>query len=233
MILRIYKMSEENFWYLENVNLFDYLCPTKMGNMADHRLMRSFAKGEYIYFPSDPSNRIYFLEKGKVKIGTYSEGGKELIRAILHEGEIFGEKALAGEKFRDDFAIALDDEVKVCSMSLADMKTLMLDKVDFSITLTKQIGNKLLKAERRVESLVFKDARSRILEFLHDQFKEHGEEREGNIYLDDFITHQEIANLTGTSRQTVTTILNELREEKLIDFSRGEMSVSSLAKLRA
>ncbi len=224
-------MSDEHFWYLENINLNDYLCPTKMGNMVDHRLMKVFSKGEYIYFSNDPSNRIYFLEKGKVKIGAYSEAGKEMIKAIIHPGEIFGEKALAGEKFRDDFAMAADNEVHICSMSLDDMKSMMLDKIDFSLSITKQIGSKLLKAERRVESLVFKDARERIIEFLADQIREHGIEKEGRLYVDDFLTHQEIANLTGTSRQTVTTMLNELREEGLIDFGRGELSIDASTQL--
>ena len=82
-------------------------------------------KNEYIYFPEDPSSSIFFLKKGRVKIGTYSDNGKEIIKAILGPGEIFGELSLIGEVKRKDFAISLDNDVVLCAMGMKDMEDMM------------------------------------------------------------------------------------------------------------
>jgi CRP/FNR family transcriptional regulator, cyclic AMP receptor protein len=226
-------MDLSNLWYLENVNLFELFCPVDDSmSMPGHQSKKTFKKGEFIYFMNDLSNRIYFLEKGKVKIGSYSEDGKEITKVILTPGEMFGEMGLVGEDKRKDFAQAIDGDVSVCVMTADEMNELMKSRADFTIHLTKHIGSRLMKTERRLESLVFKDARSRVIEFLFDLGKEKGTVKNDITVVDDFYTHQEIANLTGTSRQTVTTVLNELREVGLIDFDRKLLSVKSLSDLK-
>ncbi len=217
-----------NIWFLENMNLFELLCPVKTGNMEhDPSFRRLYEKGEFIYFMNDPSNKIYFLEQGRVKIGSYSEDGREVIKAFLQPGEIFGEMALIGDHGRTDFAMAIEDQTCICMMTISDVKNLMLDNVNFSLRVTSHLGSRLMKAERKIESLLFKDARLRIIEFLEEMARDYGTPDGERTVIEDFYTHQEIANLTGTSRQTVTTILNELRNDELIDFERKRMWVNT------
>jgi CRP-like cAMP-binding protein len=85
--------------------------------------------------------------------------------------------------------------------------------------------------EQRLESLVFKDSRSRIIEFLIDLVEKRGERVGYEHVVRKFITHQEIANLTATSRQTVTTVLNELRDKELLTFNRKRLLVRDFEKL--
>ncbi|MCB9233445.1 MAG: Crp/Fnr family transcriptional regulator [Bacteroidia bacterium] len=226
-------MSEEsNLWYLEEVNLFDFLCPTKLGNMDMSHMVLEFRKGDFIYFPDEPSDRIFLVEEGRVKIGTYSVEGKETTKAILQKGEIFGELALAGEESRHDFARALD-EVKVCALHLDDIKNLMLGNKEFSFRITRLIGLKLMRAERRLESLIFKDARTRVIEFIRDMALEKGQKVGDELLIRQFHTHKDVAHLTGTSRQTVTTILNELRDQNLIYFDRKRLLIRNIDNLVA
>ena len=97
----------------------------------------------------------------------------------------------------------------------------------------KMMGSKVLEMENRLESLVFKDSRSRIVEFIQELVKKRGQRVGYEWVVRNFITHQEIANLTATSRQTVTTVLNELRSADILTFNRKRLLVRDLEKLTA
>ena len=99
-------------------------------------------------------------------------------------------------------------------------------KLNFEVTRT--IGDRLMKVERRLESLVFKDARQRILDFIYNNAIEKGMKVGFGMKLKHDLTHQDIANLTATSRQTVTIVLNELREAELINFDRKSILIHSM-----
>ena len=98
----------------------------------------------------------------KVKIGSYSNDGKEIIKAILKPGEIFGEMAIVGQEKRRDFAQALTNDVRFCAIGVDEMKEILMSNPQLNFEVTKTIGERIQKVERRLESLVFKDARQRI-----------------------------------------------------------------------
>ena len=85
--------------------------------------------------------------------------------------------------------------------------------------------------ERKIESLVFKDARTRIVDFLREMAEEKGQKVGFEMMIKNHLTHKDIASLTGTSRQTVTTVMNELREKNLINFDRRRILIRDLEKL--
>ena len=90
--------AETRLWHLKNFNLLESLSQEEKMKMAEMIRDQSIKKGEYIYFPEESSKNIYFLKEGRVKIGSYSDDGKEIIKAILQPGEIFGELSLVGEE---------------------------------------------------------------------------------------------------------------------------------------
>ncbi|WP_155212444.1 Crp/Fnr family transcriptional regulator, partial [Fulvivirga aurantia] len=219
-------------WFLEDVDLFSVLCPRKVGAMEEKYPMSAYKKNEFIYFTNEKAKYIYMIAEGRVKIGHYTEDGKEVVKAILSKGEIFGELALTGEETREDFAQSLDDNTSVCPMGIEDMKNLMLEDKELSFKIYKLIGLRIRKLERKIESLVFKDARTRIIEFLKDAAEWKGKKVGFETMIPTRLTHKDIANLTGTSRQTVTTILNELKEQNLINFDRRKILIRDLEKLK-
>lgn len=222
---------ESGIWYFENVDLYEMLCPHKVSSRNDNYDFHYFNKNEYIYFENEPSKYIYLIASGRVKIGSYKEDGKEVIRAILSSGELFGELALAGEEKRQDFAQALDEDTAVCAMSIAEMKRLMANNQPLNLKIIKLIGIRIKKLERRIDSLVFKDARTRIVEFLKDMALEKGKKVGYEVMFKNYLTHKDIASLTGTSRQTVTTVLNELKDKNLINFDRRRFLIRDIEKL--
>lgn len=221
-----------SLWYFESVNLFDVLCPHKTKVMDQKHEFRSFKKDQFIYIPNEEASHIYMIAHGRVKIGHYLDDGQEVVSAILTTGEIFGELALAGEEKRRDFAQVMDNDTQICPLSIDELKSLMKEDKELSFRLLKLVGLRLMRLERKLELLVFKDARTRIIEFLKDAASWKGKKVGFETMIPTKLTHKDIAALTGTSRQTVTTILNELKEKNLIYFDRKKILIRDLANLK-
>lgn len=199
--------------------------------MADNHEFVTYKRAQFIYMPDDSATHIYMIVKGRVKIGHYLDSGEEVISAILTNGEIFGELALAGEDKRKDFAQASDETV-ICPLTINDLQALMYENRELSFKILKLIGLRIMKLERKLELLVFKDARTRIVEFLKDTAAWKGKKVGYETLIPTQLTHKDIACLTGTSRQTVTTILNDLKESNLINFDRKRILIRDLETLK-
>ncbi|MES2730711.1 MAG: Crp/Fnr family transcriptional regulator [Bacteroidota bacterium] len=224
--------SSGSIWYFEDVNLYELLCPHKVKRMAEKHAFHYYNKSQFIYFTEEASHSIYLIANGRVKISSYSEDGKEIIKAILTPGEIFGELALAGEDKRSDFAQAMDDKTTVCPMGIHDMQELMYENRTLSFKLFKLVGFRLKKTERRLESLIFKDTRTRVVDFIREMAAERGTKVGYETLVKNYLTHKDIACLTGTSRQTVTTVMNELKDKNIINFDRKRILIRDLALLK-
>ena len=222
---------DKGIWYFENVNLTNFFCPRKLGGHMDDTAAKDYKRNEYIYLPEESSNKIYLIVSGQVKIGAYGENGKEITKAILSAGEVFGELALIDQGKRRDFALALK-ETCLYIVNSDYMTTLLKDHSQLNLMIMRLLGSRVLKMEQRLESMVFKDSRTRIIEFLIELVNTKGSPVGYEHVVRGFLTHQEIANLTATSRQTVTTILNQLRKDEILTFDRRRLLVRDLEKLQ-
>ncbi len=225
-------MSDKAIWYLENIDVGGIFCPKKMGEKIHDDHIKTVLKNEYVYLPNQSSDKIFFITNGRIKIGSYADNGKEITKTILGKGEVFGELAMLGETERRDYAIALE-ETTLCIINSEDMKSIIKDHSSISLFFMKMMGSKVIEMENRLESLVFKDSRSRIVEYLSELVRKRGQRVGYEWVVRNFITHQEIANLTATSRQTVTTVLNELRNQDILTFNRKRLLVRDLDKLKS
>ena len=224
--------SESKLWYLEQINVFRDLGPEDLERVDKISTMRTLDKGKFIYFPEEPSKVIFLLKQGRVKIGSYSEEGKEIIKAILEPGEIFGELAVAGQEKRVDFAQVLDNNVKICAIHKEEMLAMLESMPRLNLKFTHLIGLRLQRMERRFESLIFKDAHDRIVDFIKTLVLEKGRKVGYEYAVKHKFTHQDMANLTATSRQTVTIVLNELREKGVLDFDRRSIIIHEMDDLK-
>ena len=197
------------------------------------RESEAFSKGEFIFRPDEPARCLYLLDSGRVKLGAYSDNGREIIKAILKPGEVFGESVILGEVTRTNYALALDGEVKVFPLTLSEFKALIQDDDEFSLQITRMLTVRLKSTEQRLESLVSKDARTRVVDFLLGMAAKSAANGAGEVHIANFFTHRDIASLTATSRQTVTSILNDLREKGIISFDRKHLQIHNIDSLRA
>lgn len=214
-------------WFFEDVNLFKVLCPHKFKAYKKDHSFDAYKKKDYIYFTEDSANKVYLIEKGKVKIGYYTEEGDEVIKAILSKGELFGERAILGDNKRDEFAQSADNNTSICPIGVNTMHDLMRDNQTFSLKVYKFIGFKLKRLERRLKILMFKDAKTRLIEFLEELCEDYGYDcnQTGDHVINHPYTQKEIASLIGTSRPTLNILLNELQEENVLQFNRKQIRI--------
>ena len=222
--------QNQPLWYLENIDVTNIFCPNKFGAHEHSLAHKNYSKGEYIFLPGELADKIFFITEGRVKIGSYSDTGKEITKTVLSKGEVFGELPLAGEDNRRNFAFAME-KTMTCVLSVYQMRSLMRDHSPLSIFFLKVMGSRMLEMEKRLESLIFKDSRTRVVEFLKDLGMQKGERVGYEWVVRKFFTHQEIANLTATSRQTVTTVLNELEEKNILTYDRRRLLIRDIDAL--
>lgn len=189
-------------------------------------------KNEPIYFPNEPSSSIFFLKKGRVKISRYSNDGKEIIMAFINPGEVFGEMAYLGEGERTDIAITVEPSY-ICAINKNDFAGFVEKNPAMNLKLSRIIGLKLKSYSERIEDLVFKDAKQRVISFLIKLAEENGKQIGEQIFVKPFLKHQDIADLTACARQTVNDVLTDLREKQIIDFDRKKLLLNDLAKLKS
>lgn len=224
-------MSAQTIWYLENINLSDIFCDEKLNQSNEGVWVKTFEKNEVIYQPSQNAEHIFLITKGKVKIASTGDSGKEIVKAILGPGEVFGERSIIGSYTYNDTAVAVEDtELRI--LSSGQLKSMMKEHSALSLFFMKLMGSKVLEMEQRLESLIFKDSRTRIIEYLLNLIEKKGQRIGYEWVVRNFITHQEIANLTATSRQSVTTLLNDLRNEGVLTFDRKRLLIRDLDKLK-
>lgn len=227
-------MENNQLWFLEDIDVTEVFCPLKLPKAMEEHKKSTYKKGDYIYFNNDGIKKyIYFIDSGKVLIGKNNKDGKEMTKAILERGEVFGELSLIGESVGEgDFAQALENTT-VCATDADEMKSLMRERSTLQMYFLKLIGNRLLKTEQRLESMIFKDSKTRVIDYIIEMLNQKGRRVGYEYVIRELPTHQQIANYTATSRQTVTTLLNDLRAKGLITFDRKRMLIRDLDQLKS
>ncbi len=217
--------------FLSQFPLFKNLSETEKRTLAQSMERKVFRRYKTIYTPGDSSGKLFLLEKGTVKISTHSDDGREVIKSLIHPIAMFGEMGLVGEESRKDFAQVLKEDVQVYILEVAQIKSLMQTNFTLCNDVMSLFGSRLMRAENKLEALIFKDARTRIIDFIKDSIMDRGRRIGYEMLLRHSLTHQDIANITCTSRQTVTLVLNELKKSNLIHFNRGKILVRDMEAL--
>jgi CRP-like cAMP-binding protein len=192
---------------------------------------KTVEKHNHVFESGQLSDEIFFLLAGVVKITTNTKDGREVIKLILHPKAILGELSLAGEETRTNNSTVMSSEAKVLSIKIEVIKELMLSNPQLAFCIINFLGRKLKYSDERLESLVLNDARERIVQFLKVNALSFGQPIGFEMLLKHNFTQQDIANFTGTSRQTVTTVLNDLRKTNKIHFKRKSILIRDLKTL--
>ncbi|WP_246022068.1 Crp/Fnr family transcriptional regulator [Flavobacterium cellulosilyticum] len=188
-------------------------------------------KGEIIYFSSSDLPRIFLLKKGHIKIVTVDEEGNETIKDIIQKGDLFGELTLETDNQVNEYAKALSDDVTICSFLMSDFEDLLLRNPSLALSYTKFVGLKLKRIRNSYSNLIFKDARTRLHQFLKDWAESEGIKTENKVVIENYLTQNDIAQIICTSRQTTTHLLNEMEENELLQYNRKEISIPDIRKL--
>jgi CRP/FNR family cyclic AMP-dependent transcriptional regulator len=223
--------TSEDLWCMAEVDIFADLSDAEMETIAAAAPMREFAAGELLYSPPQPMETLFILKQGRVRIFRVSADGRALTTAIVTPGTIFGEMLLLGQQMHDNYAEALD-KVTVCVMSRRDVEHLLLSDARIAARISEILGNRVSQLERRLSDTVFKSVPERIattLCLLADQERRRPRGRGLQVSL----THEQVAALAGTSRETTTKVLNEFADAGLLRLGRGKFTILDLQRLSA
>ena len=225
------EVSNDIDYTIDRVPLFEGMTSAEKAVLKEMMELLVIPKYHFIYKQGERPEYIYVLAEGTVKIGAFSDDGREILKQILHPQALFGELSLVTDTPYNNYALALEKNVAAYRIRVEQFKRLMRQSVNLNFNILSVIANRLSNTERRLESLVFKDARGRIVEFLRQNAEQHGTQIGYETLFKHNLTQQDIANFTGTSRQTVTSVLNDLRKENLIYFNRRRILIRDLASL--
>lgn len=222
--------TKSKVWYLENFNFFSELAMEERTFICQNTVMRSLDKDEAVYFQNDPSNSVYFLKEGKIRISKFTPAGEEFLVGILEKGEIFGESSITGKKCRKEAAI-VEEAVTYCVMKEEKFRELMLMSPALNLKFSQMLEEKLEKAQKRLQDMSCKNNQQRIIEFLKETASLSPKGPNGELIINNSLTHQKIAQLTSTNRQEVSSVLSLLKKNKIIDYNRKIIRILKMNEL--
>jgi CRP-like cAMP-binding protein len=171
---------------------------------------------------------LFILKRGRIRIFRVSEDGRALTTAIIEPGTIFGEMVAVGQQMHGSFAEAMD-EVVVCVMGRPDVRRLLLGDPRIAARIAETMGRRLGELEQRLSDAVFKSVPERVAGTVATLAEGRSRLRGGQVR----ITHEQLAALAGTSRETTTKVLGDLAGQGLIALGRGRITVLDPDGLRA
>lgn len=220
----------EKLWHLKSCELFGRLTPEQIQRMESRSRSRSFPARSPIYLPADKADSVFLLVKGLVKVSHLTLDGKESILAFIEPGELFGELAIFDERERDEYVEAV--ELSTVVMIPADeLQHLMAERTDVAVAITKMVGLRRHRIERRLKNLLFLSNRQRLVHLLLDLAEQFGLHTDNGIRLRIKLSHQELGNLIGSTRETVTVILGQLKAEGSVSGGRRRIVLTNPQRL--
>lgn len=220
----------EKLWYLKSCELFRRLTPEELALLQQRCRSRQFARGAPIYLPADHADGVLLMATGRAKICNFTEEGKQSILAFVEPGELFGELALLEEGQRDEYAEAVEKSTVILIPGDV-MQKLLEQNPNVSLGVTKLFGLRRRRVERRLKSLLFRSNRERLVSLLLELTEQYGQRTAEGVHLKIKLSHQDLASVIGSTRETVTVLLGELQDEELLTLGRRKIVITALERL--
>lgn len=212
--------------------LLQDLNPEEQANL-EHRLpFINVADGSLIYSPDEHGEVLFLLKKGRIRLYRLSPEGKVLTTAIIEPGSVFGEMALLGQGMQDSFAEALEDST-LYTLSRRDVQEVLLSDPRISRRLLEIVSRRLSSTERKLEEFAFRNVPQRLASLLLQLAHLPASHQGGPVTLPRRYTHQQLAEMIGTYRETVTKVLNDFRKQELVRMDRGRIQLVDIEALQA
>lgn len=227
--VRIPGMSER-FWILKRCSLFERLSPEQLSYLETQARVRKFPRNSPIYLPGDQADGVLLLSEGRVRICDFTSDGKQAILAFIEPGELFGELALVDSVPREERAEAVTSSTVILFPG-DSLRRLVESVPELSLGITRLIGLRRRRIERRLKTLLFRSNRERLAHLLLDLAEQYGQRDGSSIRLGIKLSHQDLANVIGSTRETVTLTLGELQNEDLVRIARQTIVITNIARL--
>jgi CRP-like cAMP-binding protein len=212
---------------LQKVPLFSQLAQPELQRVVDVARERAYPKNSVILFEDDPGDALYVVAQGQVKVVLIGEDGREVILSVLGAGEFFGEMALIDDEPRSAHVIAMEDSALLV-LRREDFQGILRQSPGIALALLRELSRRLRRVDEKVGSLVLLDVNGRVAQLLLDLADEEKGDR-----ITRRLTHHTIAQMIGSSRETVSRTMRELVDKGLIQVSRRDIVIRDRPTLEA
>jgi CRP-like cAMP-binding protein len=219
-------------WYLKKIPLLADLGHEVLMRLVEKVQLTEVRRRRVVYLPGDPGTSIFFVNGGRVKISKVTRDGKELTLAYRGPGDVFGELVLIDGGPREEMAEAMENAL-ISEIDRAEFEKLVQKEGIIGFRLTKIVAQRRRDVENKIEQLIFKDVNAKLAELLLRLAAEYGVDDSRGTLVSLKITHQEMANLIGSTRETVSLTLSQFKRKGLIQTEGRKVILADREGLRA
>jgi CRP/FNR family cyclic AMP-dependent transcriptional regulator len=209
---------------VKRVPLFSQLDEDDLEKIRNLCVTLHYVKDQIILIEEEEGNTLFLIQKGRVKVSRISDDGREVILSILEPGDFFGELSLIDGKARSASVTAIEDS-EALVLRRGDFLGLLEDYPQISISLMKELAARIRKSDTQIKSLSLQDAMGRVASSLIMLADDHGRLRKGQVVIPRIPLQQDLANMAGTSRETISRVFRNLEEDQLIERSGRKITI--------
>ncbi|MBK8481439.1 MAG: Crp/Fnr family transcriptional regulator [Proteobacteria bacterium] len=218
--------------HLKKIPLFKELPRPELARLADEGKVSDHRRRRVVYMPGDPGGSVFGIVTGRVKISRVTPDGKELTLAYRLAGELFGENCLFLGEPREEMAETADHTVLI-EFPRQLVEELLAAHVELALEMTRTLLERRRALERKIEDLIFKDVNAKLAELLLSLAKRYGLPEPRGTLISVKVTHQEMANLIGSTRETVSLALSQFKRQKLIHLEARRVIIADREALQS
>lgn len=181
---------------------------------------REYEPKQIVFFPDDPLDFVYWVREGRIKVTRIFADRRELTFRHLLSGDMLGEECLVDRRRRGAYAEAMTASV-LCLMRADDFRRIAREEAEVSLKVAQRLAQRITEAEDVLAETVFNPVRRRVASGLLRLYRRASEHERGTLH----VTHQEVANLIGSTRETTTAVLHEFREDGILVMSNRRLTI--------
>jgi CRP-like cAMP-binding protein len=224
-------MSLDEYSFLRNVPIFADLEEKELDKIARLGTRQKYKRGNVVVLEKESGASLFVIVSGKVKVVRTDEEGREVILSLFGPGEFFGEMALLDGMARSASVVALS-KAELFMIHRRDFLESLHEFPSIAIALLAELAMRLRKADMQIKSLSLKDAAGRVANVLLILADDSGVFRKGKVEIDDLPLQQDIANMAGTSRETVSRMLHQFVREGSIELKGNSLTINDYEAFR-
>ena len=216
---------------LREVDLFAGLTLDQLREISRTLPMTTCQTGGLVTSPDDDGERLYIVKRGRVRLYRLTPDGKQLTLDILDKGRILGRMSWLGQELNEVYAEAIEDAV-VCSFTPDELRRLIDRFPGIGLNMIRYLSDRLAVSEREREVMAFRSVEQRLASRLLDLAERFGHPAGGGVAIDARLTQQELADMIGTSRETLATTISALRDRKVLEMHNQRVVIHDVDRLR-
>lgn len=223
-------MKEDND-FLKIVPIFADLAEDALKQIALLGKRKSFEKDSVILLENDSGSALFVIITGKVKVSRVSDDGREVILSILSDSDFFGEMAILDGLSRSANVTAIED-VEIFMIQRSDFLDLLYNHPEVSIALMQELTKRLRAADMKIKSLSLKDAEGKVATVILQLADDIGRIKQGVVEIEKLPYQQDLANMAGTSRETISRTIHQFAKKGLIEIDGSKLRILNYEKFK-